>query len=68
MKSKKVNANRDDTQVGGGVDLSYVLLCKERISTFSVGIGVGDESKNGDDIVFETKPQIQFAYTLSVGF
>lgn len=68
LKSKKVNANRDDTQVGGGVDLSYVLLSKERISTFSVGIGVGDESKNGDDIVFETKPQIQFAYTLSVGF
>ena len=68
LKSKKIDEDRDDTQVGGGVDLSYVLLNKERISTFSVGIGAGDESKNGGDIVFETKPQIQFAYTLSVGF
>lgn len=68
LKSKKINSDRDDTQVGGGIDLSYVLLNKERLSTFSVGIGVGDESKNGNDIVFETKPQIQFAYTLSIGF
>ncbi|WP_445115375.1 hypothetical protein [Acinetobacter sp. WZC-1] len=67
LKSKSVG-NGDDTQAGGGVDLSYVLLNKERISTFSVGIGVGDESSHGNSIVFESKPQIQFAYTLSVGF
>ena len=46
-----------------------VLLNKERISTFSVGMGAGSElhNKNGD-MILETRPQIQFAYTLSVGF
>ena len=68
LKSKKINESLDDTQLGGGVDLSYVLLSKDRISTFSVGMGAGDESKNGNEIVFETRPQLQFSYTLSVGF
>lgn len=67
LKSKSVNGN-DETQLGGGVDLSYVLLNKERISTLSVGLAAGEEVKVGNHVVFETKPQIQFAYTLSVGF
>ncbi len=29
--------------LGGGVDLAYVLLSPERISTFSVGIGAGEK-------------------------
>jgi hypothetical protein len=68
LKSKKVDGS-DEVQYGGGADLSYVLLNKERISTFSVGMGAGSElhNKNGD-MVLETRPQIQFAYTLSVGF
>lgn len=67
LKSKSVNGN-DETQLGGGVDLSYVLLNQERISTLSVGLAAGEEVKVGNYVVFETKPQIQFAYTLSVGF
>jgi len=68
LKSKTVDG-KDEVQYGGGGDLSYVLLNKERISTLSVGMGVGSEihNKNGD-MILETRPQIQFAYTLSVGF
>jgi len=68
LKSKKVDG-RDEVQYGGGADLSYVLLNKERISTFSVGMGAGSEihNKNGE-MIAETRPQIQFSYTLSVGF
>lgn len=68
LQSKSVDG-KDEVQYGAGGDLSYVLLNKERISTFSVGIGAGSElhDKNGKMIV-ETRPQIQFAYTLSVGF
>lgn len=67
LKSKKVD-NGDKVQYGAGVDLSYVLLNKERISTFSVGMGAGSElhDRNGN-MIEETRPQIQFAYTLSVG-
>lgn len=67
LKSKAVNTH-DETQVGGGVDLSYVMLNKERISTFSVGVAAGEEVKVGNAVIFETKPEIQFAYSLSVGF
>lgn len=68
LKSRKVDGE-DNIQYGGGGDLSYVLLNKERISTFSVGLGVGSEihDKQGK-VIIETRPQIQFAYTLSVGF
>ena len=68
LKSKVVDGN-DAVQYGGGGDLSYVLLDKERISTFSVGMGVGSElhDKNGN-MILETRPQIQISYTLSVGF
>ena len=68
LKTKPISNTDDETQWGGGVDLSYVILNKERISSFSVGIAVGDEVKKGDVVLFKTEPQIQFAYTLSVGF
>lgn len=68
LKSKRFD-DSDHVQYGGGVDLSYVLLNKERISTFSVGIGAGSELSDRDgSVIEETRPQIQFAYTLSVGF
>lgn len=67
LKSKTY-AGQDESQLGGGVDLSYVLLNKERISTLSVGLAAGEEVKQGNVVVYETKPQIQLAYTLSIGF
>lgn len=67
LRSVTVNGD-DEAQLGGGVDLSYVLLNKERISTVSVGIAAGEEMKSGDRVIRETKPEIQFAYTLSMGF
>ena len=33
----------DKTQLGGGVDLAYVMLNKDRISTLSVGIKAGEK-------------------------
>lgn len=68
LKSKRYD-HSDHVQYGGGVDLSYVLLNKDRISTFSVGIGAGSElSDRNGSVIQETQPQIQFAYTLSLGF
>lgn len=67
LKSKTVNGEKE-SQLGGGIDLSYVMLNKERISTFSVGIKAGEEITQGNQVIFETKPELQFAYTLSVGF
>lgn len=57
-----------ESRLGGGVDLSYVMLSSERISTFSVGIGAGEEltDKSGN-VVVETEPTLQFSYTLSIG-
>ena len=67
LESKTVNSI-SKTQIGGGVDLAYVMLNKDRISTFSVGIKAGEEVTQGQSVIFETKPELQFAYTLSVGF
>lgn len=67
LRSKQVNG-QDETQLGGGVDLAYVMLNKERISSFSVGVVAGEELTAGDRVIYETKPEIQFAYSLSVGF
>ncbi|AXQ23048.1 hypothetical protein BEN71_13590 [Acinetobacter wuhouensis] len=68
LKSRVIDG-KDEVQYGAGADLAYVLLDKERISTFSVGMGAGSElhDKNGN-MVLETRPQIQISYTLSVGF
>ena len=67
LKSKKVD-NKDEIQYGAGVDLAYVLLTKERISTFSVGVGAGSEIHDSrGKMIEETRPELQFAYTLSFG-
>ena len=67
IDSKSVD-NELKAQLGAGVDLAYVLLSKERISSFSIGIGAGEEleDRNGN-VVAETEPRIQFSYTLSIG-
>lgn len=67
LQSRSVRGS-DETQLGGGIDLAYVMLNKERISTFSVGIKAGEEITNGNQVIFETKPELQLSYTLSVGF
>ena len=56
------------SRLGAGVDLAYVLLNSERISTFSVGIGAAEKltDQNGA-VAADTKPQIQFSYSLSFG-
>lgn len=67
IDSKKVDGE-DEARLGGGIDLAYVMLSAERISTFSVGLGAGEklEDKSGNVIV-ETEPRLQISYTLSFG-
>lgn len=58
----------DEARLGGGIDLAYVMLSQERISTFSVGISAGEELKSSSGtVVAETEPRLQFSYTLSIG-
>ena len=67
IESKGVD-NEYKARLGAGVDLAYVLLSSERISTFSVGIGAGEELKDKSGyVVAETEPRLQFSYTLSIG-
>lgn len=55
-------------RLGGGIDLSYILLSSERLSSFGVGIGAGKKLKNSDGrVVAETEPRLQFSYTFSIG-
>ncbi|ANF83087.1 hypothetical protein A3K93_03680 [Acinetobacter sp. NCu2D-2] len=57
-----------EARLGGGIDLAYVMLSSERISTFSVGIGAGEELKNrAGHVIAEIQPRLQFSYTLSIG-
>lgn len=67
LDSKSVDGDYK-SRLGAGVDLAYVLLNSERISTFSVGIGAAEKltDQNGD-VAADTKPQIQFSYSLSFG-
>ncbi|HAV4975103.1 hypothetical protein ACT4YZ_03310 [Acinetobacter baumannii] len=67
LDSKSVDGDYK-SRLGAGVDLAYVLLNSERISTFSVGIGAAEKltDRNGD-VAADTKPQIQFSYSLSFG-
>lgn len=67
LDSKSVDGEYE-SRLGGGVDLSYVMMSRERISTFSIGLGAGEELKHRDGtIAEETEPQLQFSYTLSIG-
>lgn len=64
------NAKVDDEQkqrLGAGIDLSYVLLDKQRISTASVGIGASEKLKGRYGSVKDIEPKLQFAYSLSFG-
>lgn len=54
-------------RLGLGVDLAYVFLSKQRISTFSVGVGAAEKVEGRNGSVSEMKPQLQFAYSLSFG-
>ena len=64
----KDTGNEYESRLGGGVDLAYVMLSPERISTFSVGIGAGEKLTGQDGrTVVETEPKLQFSYTLSIG-
>ncbi|WP_347463788.1 hypothetical protein ABEF85_10415 [Acinetobacter thermotolerans] len=67
LQTKQVDGEYE-AQLGGGIDLAYVMLSSERISTFSVGIGAGEKltSRSGY-VVAETEPVLQFSYTLSIG-
>jgi len=67
LESKHIN-NEYEARLGAGIDLAYVLLSKERISSFSIGIGAGEEmTDQKGNVVAETEPMLQFSYTLSVG-
>ena len=67
VQSLKVDGDRK-ARFGGGIDLAYVWLSKERISTLSVGLGAGQTIKNAaGDVVEEVDPRLQFSYTLSFG-
>lgn len=67
VESKHIN-NEYEARLGAGIDLAYVLLSKERISSLSVGIGAGEKmtDQNGK-VVAETEPMLQISYTLSIG-
>lgn len=67
LRTKVIN-REEKAQLGGGVDLALVFLNKERISTLSIGLVAGEELKNANVVVYETKPELQFAYSLSIGF
>lgn len=67
LDSKSVDGDYE-ARLGAGIDLAYVKLNADRISTFSVGLGAGEELKDQDGkTVEEIKPQIQFSYSLSFG-
>lgn len=67
IESKQIDGE-EKALLGAGVDLAYVWLNSERISTFSVGIGAGERMKNANgDLIEKTEPTIQFSYTLSFG-
>ncbi|APR70827.1 MULTISPECIES: hypothetical protein [Acinetobacter] len=67
IESKQID-NEEKARLGAGVDLAFVWLNSERISTFSVGIGAGERMKNANgDLIEKTEPTIQFSYTLSFG-
>lgn len=59
--------NEQKQRLGVGVDLSYVLLSKERISTVSVGVGASEKLEGRYGAEFKSTPKLQFSYTLSFG-
>jgi len=60
--------NEYKSRLGAGIDLAYVWLSPERISTLSVGLGAAEKFKNqAGEVTADTEPQLQFSYTLSFG-
>ena len=59
---------KEEARLGAGIDLSYVMLDTNRISTFGIGIGVGEALKTSQGKTIEkAEPVVQFAYSLSFG-
>ena len=54
-------------RLGAGIDLSYVLLSKQRLSTLSVGVGGSERIEGRYGTVKKVEPELQFAYSLSFG-
>lgn len=67
IDSKPVDRNFE-SRLGAGVDLAYVWLNPERISTASIGLVAGEEltAANGD-VVAKTEPRLLISYSLSFG-
>jgi hypothetical protein len=58
----------DKARLGVGVDLAYVKLNRERVSTFSMGVAVAEKLTDREgDVVADVEPRLQFSYTLSFG-
>ncbi len=57
-----------ESRLGGGVDLAYVWLNPERISTASIGLVAGEKLNHANgDVAAKTEPRLQFSYSLSFG-
>ena len=54
-------------RLGGGIDLSYVLLNAQRISTASVGLKFSEKLKGRYGSEKSADPELQFSYSLSFG-
>lgn len=59
--------NEQKQRLGVGMDLSYVKLDKQRISTASLGIQLSENLEGRYGSESKTTPKLQFAYTLSFG-
>ena len=67
IDSKPVDSGFE-SRLGAGVDLAYVWMNPERISTASVGLVAGEKLTNSDGVVVaKTEPRLQFSYSLSFG-
>ncbi len=60
--------DEDYQRLGVGVDLAYVMLDKERISTISVGMGAVEKIEGQNGTVKDVEPELQFSYSLSFDF
>lgn len=66
LENVKIDGEQEQ-RLGAGVDLSYVLLSKQRLSTLSVGVGAGEKLEGRYGSKKEIVPKLQFSYTLSFG-
>jgi hypothetical protein len=58
----------DEARLGAGVDLAYVMLTRDRISTFSVGVAAAEKMTDSTGkVIADVEPKLQFSYTLSFG-